>query len=181
MSIIGIDLLNQAVNLHHYYKPDQIVAFLNEQLIKRLRKSEKEQVLKDSMDIAVCIFDRETYQLDYTGALIPIFIQSNGSLVEIKPDYITLGTSFGKEEKTFTINSFKMIEGDWVYLATDGYFDQLGGSQNKKYMRNQFKQFVSQIHNLSGSEQRDLIEKEILQWMGKNEQIDDVLVWGVKI
>ncbi|KAB2869971.1 MAG: tetratricopeptide repeat protein [Bacteroidales bacterium] len=181
MSIIGIDLLNQAVNLHHYYKPDQIVAFLNEQLIKRLRKSEKEQVLKDSMDIAVCIFDRETYQLDYTGALIPIFIQSNGRLAEIKPDYITLGTSFGKEEKTFTINSFKMIEGDWVYLATDGYFDQLGGSQNKKYMRNQFKQFVSQIHNLSGSEQRDLIEKEFLQWMGKNEQIDDVLVWGVKI
>lgn len=181
MSIIGIDLLNQAVNLHHYYKPDQIVAFLNEQLIKRLRKSEMEQVLKDSMDIAVCIFDRETFQLDYTGALIPVFIQSNGSLKEIKPDYITLGTSFGKEEKTLTINSFKMIEGDWIYLATDGYFDQLGGSQNKKYMRNRFKQLISEIHNLSGSEQKDLIEKEFLQWMGKNEQIDDVLVWGVKI
>jgi hypothetical protein len=121
MSIIGIDLLNQAVNLHHFYKPDQIVAFLNDELMKRLRKSEMEQVLKDSMDIAVCIFDRETYKLDYTGALIPLFIHSNGILNEIKPDYITLGTSFEKETKVFTINSFKLIAGIgfiWQLMVT---------------------------------------------------------------
>lgn len=181
MSIIGIDLLNQAVNLHHFYKPDQILAFLNEQLIKRLRKSEMEQVLKDSMDIAVCILDLETYQLDYTGALIPLFIHSNGNLSEIKPDYITLGTSFDKAGKTFTINSFKLIGGDWLYLVSDGYFDQLGGAQNKKFMRSKFRQLISQINHLSGIEQREILEKEYLQWMGKNEQIDDVLVWGVRI
>jgi len=181
MSIIGIDLLNQAVNLHHYYKPDQIVAFLNEQLIKRLRKSESEQVLKDSMDIAVCIFDKETYQLDYTGALIPVFIQSNGELTEVKPDYITLGTSFDKDPKSFTINSFKLIGGDWIYLVTDGYFDQLGGGQNKKFMRSRFRQLISQVHHLKGVEQTEILEKEFLQWMGRNEQIDDVLVWGVKV
>ena len=181
MSIIGIDLLNQAVNLYHYYKPDQIVAFLNEQLIKRLRKSEMEQVLKDSMDIAVCIFDKETYNLDYTGALIPLFIQSNGVFSEIKPDYITLGTSFDKEDKSFTISSFKLIAGDWIYLSTDGYFDQLGGDQNKKFMRSRFKQIISQVHHLSGQEQRDVLEREYLTWMGKNEQIDDVLVWGIRI
>ncbi|MGE0078378.1 MAG: tetratricopeptide repeat protein [Bacteroidales bacterium] len=181
MSIIGIDLLNQAVNLHHYFKPDQIIAFLNEQLIKRLRKSETEHVLKDSMDIAVCIFDKETYKLDYTGALIPLFVQSNGALNEIKPDYITLGTSFEEEQKSFTINSFKLIAGDWIYLSSDGYFDQLGGDQNKKYMRSRFRQIISQIHHLPGHEQKAVIEKEYLQWMGKNEQIDDVLVWGIKI
>lgn len=181
MSIIGIDLLNQAVNLHHFYKPDQIVSFLNDELMKRLRKSEMEQVLKDSMDIAVCIFDRETYKLDYTGALIPIFIQSNGVLNEIKPDYITLGTSFEKETKAFTINSFKLIAGDWIYLATDGYFDQLGGPQNKKFMRSRFRETISRVNHLPGNEQREMMEKEFLQWMGKNEQIDDVLVWGIRI
>ncbi|MCB8964835.1 MAG: tetratricopeptide repeat protein [Bacteroidales bacterium] len=181
MSIIGIDLLNQAVNLHNYYEPDQILEFINEQLIQKLRKSENEQVLKDSMDIAVCIFDRETYQLHYTGALIPLFISSGGEITEIRPDYVTLGTSFGHTEKRFTVNSFKLLAGDWIYLTSDGYFDQLGGPCNKKFMRTNFKQILPKVQSLQGIEQRNVLEMEFLKWMGRNEQIDDVLVWGVKI
>lgn len=181
MSIIGINLLNQAVNLHHFYRPDQFASFLNEQLILRLRKLENEQVLKDSMDVAICIFDKESFQLSYTGLLIPIFIQSGGLISEIKPNHRTLGTSFNEKATTFEVNDYKLIKGDWIYLASDGYFDQLGGDQAKKLTRNRFKQIISKNYLLTGQEQKDIIEKEIMSWMGKNEQIDDVLIWGVKI
>jgi len=181
MSIIGIDLINQAVNQHLLYKTDDILSYIDEQLIKRLSKSKNEMILKDSMDIAVCVFDRETYLLEYTSALIPLFLQRNGDVQELKPDFVTLGAKLaGTSSKNFTVKSIKLTPGDWLYLTSDGYFDQLGGENHKKFMRSRFKEHLVLTSGMDGISKCTHFEKVFLDWMKRNEQIDDVLLWGIK-
>lgn len=181
MSIIGIDMLNQAVNHYKLHRTDDIVSFIDESLLKRLSPSPSENVLKDSLDIAVCVYDAENFTLEYTGALIPLFINVGGEVEEIKPDYITLGSRFSRFERKFTINKMKLKPGDWIYLTSDGYLDQLGGELNKKYMRSRLKKTLSRMANFEGTQIKDILEYEFLQWMKRNEQVDDVLVWGIKV
>ncbi|HRR10512.1 MAG: tetratricopeptide repeat protein [Tenuifilum sp.] len=181
MSIIGIDLINQAVNQHMLYKTDDILSFIDDQLIKRLSKSKNEMILKDSMDIAVCVFDKETYLLEYTSALIPLFLQRNGDVQELKPDFVTLGAKLaGASSKNFTVKSIKLTPGDWLYLTSDGYFDQLGGDNHKKFMRSRFKEQLVLTSGMDGVSKCTHFEKTFLSWMKRNEQIDDVLLWGIK-
>ncbi len=181
MSIIGIDLINQAINQQLLYKTDDIISFIDDQLIRRLSKSPHEQILKDSMDIAMCIFDKDTYQLEYTSTLIPMFLQRNGDVEELKSDFVTLGSKITSGSKNFTVKSLKLQPGDWLYLSTDGYFDQLGGDNNKKFMRSRFREHLLLSAKLIGDEKSAYFENIFLQWMKKNEQIDDVLLWGIKI
>lgn len=181
MSIIGIDMLNQAVNQQKFFQTDEILRYIDHMLIKRLSKSKKEMVLKDSLDIALCVFDKSTYTLEYSGALIPLFIQSDDELMEIKPNHITLGTQLTNEEKLFRVVSHRLKSGDWIYITTDGYFDQLGGTSNKKFMRSRFKQLILDLSEYDGAGKKNMLEKEFLSWMDRNEQIDDVLVWGIRI
>lgn len=181
MSTIGINLLNQALNEQHLLTPDNILSFINQTLISRLNISSGEQVLKNSMDIAVCTLDTESLSLSYSGALIPIFIQRGNSIEEIKPNSITLGTSFSQGAPGFTLKNFKLQHGDWIYLSSDGLFDQLGGESGKKFMRKRFMQTVQGSSNAPGKIRGDILEKEFLHWMNRTPQIDDVLVWGFKV
>jgi len=181
MSTIGINILNQAINEQHLYSPDKILTFINRTLINRLNKSTGEQVLKNSMDIAVCTFDTESLLLSYSGALIPIFIQKGNSVEEVKPDSITLGTNFSHSASGFSLQNIQLNHGDWVYLSSDGFFDQLGGESRKKFTRKQFMQIVADSPNTKGNVKVDIIEKKFLQWMNRTPQLDDVLVWGFQV
>lgn len=181
MSTIGINILNQAINEQHLYSPDKILTFINRTLINRLNKSTGEQVLKNSMDIAVCTFDTESLLLSYSGALIPIFIQKGNSVEEVKPDSITLGTNFSHSASGFSLQNIQLNHGDWVYLSSDGFFDQLGGESRKKFTRKQFMQIAADSPNMKGNVKVDIIEKKFLQWMNRTPQLDDVLVWGFQV
>ncbi len=181
MSIIGIDLLNQIVIHQGCEEPDKILSFLNKELREKLRKGKEELILKDSMDIALCIIDRNTREISYSGALIPLFIVSNGEVSEIKPNYTSLGASNRIFNKEFRIHNFTLNPDSWLYLSTDGYFDQFGGEFNKKFMRTRFVEFLLKINQLSASAQCDEMENQLNIWMGEHEQLDDVLVWGIKV
>lgn len=184
MSIIGIGLINQAVNQYMLYKTDDILSFIDEQLVNRLSKSKNETILKDSMDIAMCVFDKETYTLEYTSALIPLFLQRNGEVQELKPNFVTLGTRLqsSQNSKNFTVNSVKLMAGDWLYLSSDGYFDQQGGENHKKFMRSRFKeQLIKMTAEMDSISRYSQLERTFLEWMNRSEQIDDVLIWGIRI
>lgn len=182
MSIIGIDIINQAINQHHLFKTDDILSFIDQELVRRLSRSKVEKVLKDSMDIALCVFDSETYLLEYTSALIPIFLQHNSTIEELKPDFITLGTRLTNiNKKNFTVKTKKLIPGDWIFISSDGYFDQLGGENHKKFMRSRFKENLMLVSDLDGEGKCSHLEKTLLDWMNNTEQIDDILVWGIKV
>jgi len=181
MSIIGIDLLNQIVNQQGCEEPNEILRFLNNELREKLRKGKEELILKDSMDIALCIVDLNTREVSYSGALIPLFIMNDGEVIEIKPDYTSLGTSNRLFTRDFRVHKFKLNSNSWIYLSTDGYIDQFGGENHKKFMRSRFIQYLLKINELPACIQREELEKQFENWMGINEQIDDVLVWGIKI
>jgi serine phosphatase RsbU (regulator of sigma subunit) len=181
MSIIGIDLLNQIVKQQGCEEPDKILSFLNNELREKLRKGKEELILKDSMDIAFCIINRKTREVTYSGALIPLFIVNDGEVSEIKPNHTSLGTSNRIFNKEFRVHKFTLQPEGWLYLSTDGYFDQFGGENHKKFMRTRFLEFLLKINNLPANIQKEETEKQFESWMGRNEQLDDVLVWGIKV
>ncbi|NVO08581.1 MAG: tetratricopeptide repeat protein [Bacteroidales bacterium] len=181
MSIIGMDLLNQAVKQQGCEETDKILSFLNNELREKLRKGKEELILKDSMDIALCIINKKTRELTYSGALIPLFIVNDGVVLEIKPDYASLGTSNRLFNKEFRVHKFTLKPNSWLYLSTDGYIDQFGGENHKKFMRTRFLETLVKMNYLNADAQLDETEKQFEQWRGRNEQIDDVLVWGINI
>ncbi len=181
MSIIGIDLLNQIVIQQACDEPDKILAFLNNELREKLKKGKEELILKDSMDIALCIVNTKTRQVEYSGALIPLFILSEGEVSEIKPNYASLGASNRIFNKDFKVHRFILKPNTWLYLTSDGYIDQFGGENNKKFMRSRFVDFIVNIADQPGNVQRDEFDNRFNLWMGDSEQLDDVLVWGIKV
>ncbi|MHC1703384.1 MAG: tetratricopeptide repeat protein [Tenuifilaceae bacterium] len=181
MSIIGIDLLNQAMNLSDYNKTENVLSYLNNELREKLQKDKNEVILKDSMDIAFCIIDLSKRELTYSGALIPVFIVNNGEVSEIKPNYTSLGTSTTLFNKDFNTHTIILDQDTWIYISTDGYFDQFGGEKNKKFMRSRFVQLILDINKYSAVRQKEELEAQFIRWKGQNEQIDDVLVWGFKV
>lgn len=181
MSIIGIDLLNQAVRQNRLTESDKILSFVNSQLINRLRKTDNDRILMDSMDIAICVLDIKTKMLSFSGTLIPIIAVRNGQIDEIKPDVYSLGSIFRINAMDFKTQTIQLKPNDWLYISSDGYFDQIGGAQKLKYQRNRFKELAKHLALHSGDTQQELLTADFNAWIGSNEQIDDVLVWGLKI
>jgi len=133
------------------------------------------------MDIALCVINKNTREVSFSGALIPLFIVNDGEVSEIKPNYTSLGISNRVFNKEFRVHKFKLNPESWLYLSTDGYIDQFGGENYKKFMRTRFLELILKINSLPADLQRKETEKQFESWMGKNEQLDDVLVWGIKL
>ena len=131
MSIIGIDLLNQAVNQKQIQEPSQVLEFINNELPNKLQQESNEIVLKDSIDIAVCSINRQKNQLIYSGALIPFSLVRNQNLVYIKPNYSSIGSPTKHSVKSFTQHVIEVEAGDWIYLYSDGFMDQIGGDKRR--------------------------------------------------
>ncbi len=181
MSIIGIDLLNQAINQQGLDDTSEILAFLNTELRRRLKKDKEEAVLKDSMDIALSVYNKSTGEITFSGALIPLFLLRNNTIDILKPDNTTLGMSTVLFNRNFNKQKTYLKKGDLIYLTTDGYLDQFGGDANKKFMRSRLFSLLLKIKDLPTDQQKEQIENTYMNWKGKNEQIDDVLVWGIKV
>lgn len=181
MSIIGLDMLNQAVGQQNITEPDRILNFINVELPLKLNIGVEEMVLKDSMDIAVCCFDKDSMTLSYSGALIPLFICRNGLIIEEKPSPILIGLSEKVHDKNFALKKIKLQENDWIFVYTDGFVDQFGGEMNKKFLKKQFLRLLSDNSHTDGANYAEQLNNTFLTWKGAGEQIDDVLVLGVKV
>jgi serine phosphatase RsbU (regulator of sigma subunit) len=181
MSIIGIDMLNQAMNLYPDPNSSTIVSFIGEELRKRLRFDTEESVFKDAMDIALCKFTPSTHTLEYCGALMPLVIVRNKKLNLFKPNSVSLGTNTQHSNISLTDTFIDLQKNDWIYLFSDGFMDQISGEGNKKFMRSRFLEVLVQISEHKGQYQKDELQRVFDNWKGKMAQIDDVLVFGLKI
>jgi tetratricopeptide (TPR) repeat protein len=132
MSIVGYNLLNQALNVYGLEKPFLILNDLNKNISKMLHQLEEDSTVKDGMDICLISIDREKMLLEYAGAFNPLWIIRNKELIELKADKFPVGAFLGEAMKSFTHNEFPLEKGDMVYLFTDGYADQFGGPSGKK-------------------------------------------------
>ena len=133
------------------------------------------------MDISLCCLNVKTKTITWAGAMNPLWVVKKdvNEIQEIKPDRQAIGMV--ENPKPFTEHKLKLTAGDSVYLFSDGYPDQFGGSKGKKYMKGKMKKYVLSIQNQSMQEQLASFENEFNSWKGSNEQIDDVCVMGVKI
>ncbi|HPQ32871.1 MAG TPA: tetratricopeptide repeat protein [Tenuifilaceae bacterium] len=181
MSIIGLDLLNQAISNPEIVETNQIMEFINAELPQKLHLEKEELVLKDSMDIALCSVDFSSLTLKYCGALIPFILVRDKKVIELKSDFASVGTSKKLFKKPFTQQTLQLKAGDWIYLFSDGFMDQIGGDLKKKFMRGKFIETLVKLSSKPGNTQREELNQIFSQWKGNNEQIDDVLILGLKV
>jgi serine phosphatase RsbU (regulator of sigma subunit) len=184
MSMLGMSYLNEIVHKREITTANQILDELRKQIINSLRQYGRPDESRDGIDMALCVIDEKRRTLQYSGANIPLNLirNINGTpeLIEIKADRMPLGYNQGKH-KTFTNNDIQLEFGDVFYLFSDGFVDQKGGGDNKKYLSKNFKNLLMEIHEEPMHDQRNILDKTITDWMGDNSQIDDILVVGVRV
>ncbi len=187
MSIVGHNLLNQAVNEHHKTKPSDILDEINIGLNETLRQTLEESTVKDGMDISLCSLKKNSsnsYTLQFAGANNPLWIVREKEVLEveeIKGNKFPIGIFVGEELNKFKNHEIELFPGDSIYVFTDGFADQFGGPKGKKFMYKPFKERILAMQHLAMKEQGEALNDFINDWKGDLEQIDDVLVIGIKI
>ena len=180
VSIVCSNLLSQAVNEHGLIEPHDILNDVNARLSVTLRQRVDESKVRDGMDIALCVLNTATGVLNFAGAFNPAWIIRNKELIELKADKFPVGNFEDEDLRTFAHQQMQLEKGDRVYVFSDGYSDQFGGPQGKKYKRVQFISFLQRIQKHPLYEHKGLLEREHMAWRGNLEQIDDIVVMGVE-
>ncbi len=176
MSIIGSTILNQTTTSAAVNSPADALGFLNREITKTLNS------IKDGMDIALCAINFEKKELQYAGANNPLYIVRQKQFIEIKADKLAIGAdSEDAHVKEFTNHVVKLEKGDSVYLFTDGYADQFGGPFEKKFKYKKFQELLVEIQDNTMEEQKQILNFHFEQWKGELEQVDDILVIGIRI
>jgi Amt family ammonium transporter len=180
VSILGISLLNQILEIHPGISPELMLDKLRKRVKKALHQSDGGIKYKEGMDIALCVIDADTLILNYAGAYNPVYIVREEQVTTIKGDRMPVGI-FPKEKEHFTLHQMQLQANDMLYLATDGYIDQLNRDGNRKFLSKNFKNLLAGIADRPMVEQRQLLKITHTQWRGETEQIDDILVVGMRI
>jgi ligand-binding sensor domain-containing protein/serine phosphatase RsbU (regulator of sigma subunit) len=180
MSIIGHNVLDYHFKSEPFINPANLLDKLNKGVEEALDQSSDENRLRDGMDIALCSLNSRSMELQYAGAYNPLFLIRNNELIEYKADTITIGSS-SEQKLQYTNHVIPIRKGDIFYIFSDGFADQFGGPDGKKFKINQFKNMLLAIHQLPMEQQKELLEKSIEEWRGSMMQVDDMLVIGVKV
>jgi serine phosphatase RsbU (regulator of sigma subunit) len=180
MSMLGVALLNEIIIKDEIKKPDEILNQLRENLMNSLHQTGKPGEAKDGMDIAICVINKKRNMLEFAGAFNPMYVSRAGEIIEIKGDRMPIGIHMNAH-MPFTRHEVKLKKSDIIYLFSDGYLDQFGGAKDKKFSATQFKKLLAEISHESMEKQKEILDKTINDWMDDEEQIDDILVMGIKI
>jgi len=183
MSIVGHNQLNYAVDVKKARNANTILDYLNEGVVETLREKGKEgkTTVKDGMDLALCIIDYKNMKLQFAGANNPLCLIRNNEIIQIKGNRLAIGGGFDDELPKFTNHEIDLQKGDVIYTFSDGYPDQFGGHDGRKFMVKKFRELLLKIHSNPIEDQEKILNDILDEWRGKEEQVDDILVIGVKI
>jgi serine phosphatase RsbU (regulator of sigma subunit) len=180
MSLIGIELFRRITVLKEVEKPAQILELLNENFRKMFDDGHPVS-LRDGMDLAFCMIDRKKGIVEYAGAFNPLYVVRNNSILELPAERFSIGLiDENEKKKRFTNHRLVLQKNDVLYLFTDGYADQFGGPYDKKYKKRRFRHLLLNIHQYPLKKQADILDESIENWKGANEQIDDILIIGIR-
>lgn len=180
MSLLGMTLLNEIVNYQGITISNVILTALREKVIKSLRQNRKAYYSSDGMDIALCVLDKHHKNLQFTGAGSDIVLISDGNLKILKADNLDVSLAYGNKCQ-FSIKEISVKKGDMLYLFSDGFQDQFGGSKDKKFLRRRFYNTLLEIHRLPLSDQHEILDARHLEWMQHRDQTDDITVMGIRL
>jgi len=177
MSMLGISLLNEIIISKEITRPDLILNHLRDKIIEAL-KQESGSILKDGMEMTICLFDRKNLQLQFSGANNPLYLVSDGLLTQIKGDKMPVAIHDIMEP--FALHQLDLKKGDAFYTFSDGFADQFGGPNRKKFLAKNFRNLLLSIQDFSMIEQGNHLDVVFTDYRKEVEQIDDVVVIGVK-
>ncbi len=178
MSLLNISFLNEAINEKGLQRPNDILAHVRSRLIASLAIEGSSEGGNDGMDCILMCFDKNT--LEVSCAHNPLLLIHNNELKEIAADKIPVGKSL-KNEMPFTLHTINLNKGDVLYAFTDGFADQFGGPQGKKLKYKQLCNTLLQNKDLPSESQKENLLKLFSDWKGTLEQVDDVLITGIRI
>ncbi len=177
MSMLGISLLNEIIISKEISMPDQILNKLRDKIIESL-KQESGSIIKDGMDMTICLFDRASNLLLFSGANNPLYVVSEGQLEQIKGDKMPV--AIHEIMEPFKLHQLELKKGDTFYTFSDGFADQFGGPAQKKFLAKNFRKLLLSIQDLSMLEQGNKLDEVFTAYRKEVEQVDDVVVIGVK-
>jgi serine phosphatase RsbU (regulator of sigma subunit) len=181
LSMLGVSFLNQIVLKLGIEIASEIIDELRNNIKNIMSRPGAYGEHRDGMDVALCIIDYDTMKLQYSGAYNPLYIVRNGELIEYSADKMPVGIHMFIDEKKFTNHEITLQHDDMVYIFTDGYIDQFGGERDTKFKSRPFKQMLTKMSVLPVEQQRDLLVETHDRWKGNGEQVDDILVMGIRI
>lgn len=179
MSIVGHNLLKDILKNSDEIQPSIIMDKMNDGVANTLHTSSERQT-KDGMDMTLCALNYKTMELQFSGAFNPLYIVRNGELLQYKADKFPVGMFIG-EKQNFTHNSIQLEKGDTIYIFSDGYADQFGGPKGKKFMAGNFRALLVEACKHPLEKQKTLLNQTIEEWRGNLEQVDDILIIGVRV
>lgn len=205
ISVLGISYLNDIINNQEILEPDEVLSKLRKKIITSLHQKCKADELKDGMELAMVTIDFNNKTANFAGAHHPLYLVRNKELIEIKGDRMTLAAHpkmiefskmsgeetymydrdawLRKHEELFPFkkHEFEIKKGDCLYLFSDGYRDQTGGKDGNKLMANKFREVLTMISQYPLGKQKKFLVDYLNKWKGKREQVDDILIVGIKI
>jgi serine phosphatase RsbU (regulator of sigma subunit) len=179
MSMLGMSFLNSIVNEKNIIDPGTVLNYLRNYIITSLHQREDDSHSKDGMDICICLVDKPNMTVHYSGAYNPLIQITDDELVECKTDRMPVAVFL--RDMDFSTKQIKVKKGDLLYLFSDGYSDQFGGSQNTKFMKKNFKDKLLEFSKLPMEQQRLALNTTIEDYKGNNHQTDDIIVIGIRI
>jgi serine phosphatase RsbU (regulator of sigma subunit)/HAMP domain-containing protein len=180
MSLVGHNILKDILKNTAATKPSEILDRLREGIVSALRADDSGKQAKDGMDMTLCAIDYKSMELQYAAAFNPLYIVRNGQLTLYPANKFPIGSFIG-EKTNFDNHTIKLQKGDQIFIFSDGYADQFGGPNGKKFMVGNFRKLLTQIAEIPSNQQKEKLNSTLLTWQGGQEQVDDVLVIGVKV
>lgn len=183
MSLVGHNALNRAVNENPELNPAKVLEDLSRLSAKALNRTNDSINNRDGMDIALCVYDRPNNTVEFAGAFSPLMILRKGELIVHKPSKVVIGDT-SEDRGSFKNEHIELEKNDMLYLFSDGYVDQFGGAEGRKFMYGPFRKMLINIGTLPMHEQLKVMSDTMDNWKrsGKTvqEQVDDILVMGVR-
>lgn len=186
MSLVGHNAINQAISVNKELDPSKILLDLNRyaaNAFSRSKTTDTTDDIKDGMDMALCVYDREAGIVEYAGANNPLYIIRNEKLTTYRPDKIAIGSP-SRTNEVFQSHVIHLEENDMIYMFSDGYADQFGGPKGKKFLLEPFRRLLTDVSGDTLDTQQIRIAETMEEWRKgwskEEEQIDDILIMGVR-
>jgi serine phosphatase RsbU (regulator of sigma subunit) len=180
MSLVGYNILKDILKNTSASKPSEILDKLRDGVVSALLTDETSKQAKDGMDMTLCAINYKTMVLQYAAAFNPLYIIRKGELILHPANKFPIGSYVG-EKAGFDNHEIQLEKDDQIFICSDGYADQFGGPTGKKFMVGNFRKLLLKISELDSQIQKEELNKTLVSWQGEQEQVDDVLVIGVKV
>jgi serine phosphatase RsbU (regulator of sigma subunit) len=179
MSMLGVSMLREIVSKEYISHPGVILRRLRKEVMYALKQTGEPGEQKDGMDMSLVSIHVDTLECQFAGANNPLYLVRDGEFTEYEADRQPIAVY--QNMARFTTHDIQLQRGDHLYMFSDGYADQFGGPDGKKFKYNAFRQMLRDNAGLPMKKQKDIVETTFLEWRGDNDQVDDVVVLGLEI